>query len=149
VVGTGPEGSDLAALRATEGVTVENRWVPDGEISDLIGWADVVVLPYVEASQSGVAPAAIAAGRLVVGTRVGGLAEQLSNARLARLCEPDPTSFSAVLRDLLRELPEPALLQPPESHQCWQDFARKLLDHVAQPMLERPERRGGNATCAG
>ncbi len=79
VVGSGPESDALAALRSTPGVTVENRWVPDEEVAALIAWADAVVLPYVEASQSGVAPGAIAAGRIVVATRVGGLTEQLSD----------------------------------------------------------------------
>ena len=87
---SGPERTELDALRATPGVTVENRWVPDGEIPALIAWADAIVLPYVEASQSGVAPGAVAAGRFVVATRVGGLAEQIEDYRLARLCDPRP-----------------------------------------------------------
>ena len=46
VVGSGPESAELAALRALPGVTVENRWVPEDEVGALIGWADVLVLPY-------------------------------------------------------------------------------------------------------
>jgi glycosyltransferase involved in cell wall biosynthesis len=138
VVGAGPESSELAALRATAGVTVENRWVPEGEIGDLLAWADVVVLPYIEASQSGVAPAAIAAGRVVVATRVGGLLEQLGNESLARLCEPHPASLAMVLRELLHELPKPTLPRPPDPHHEWHEFASQLLDRVAQPVL------GGN-----
>jgi glycosyltransferase involved in cell wall biosynthesis len=135
VVGTGPECNDLDALRATPGVTVENRWVPDNEISALIAWADVVVLPYVEASQSGVAPAAIAAGRIVVGTRVGGLAEQLRDKSLARLCEPHATSLALVLRELVQELPNPALSPITDPGRDWEDFARAMLAQVIQPVL--------------
>jgi glycosyltransferase involved in cell wall biosynthesis len=135
VVGTGPESSDLDALRAMPGVTVENRWVPDSEIGALIAWADILVLPYVEASQSGVAPAAIAAGRVVVGTRVGGLTEQLSNERLARLCEPNAASLAMALRELLRELPEATLPRPTDPRLDWEGFARDLLDRIAQPVL--------------
>ena len=105
VVGSGPESAELAALRALPGVTVENRWVPEDEVGALIGWADVLVLPYKEASQSGVAPAAIAAGRLVVSTRVGGLIEQLRNEELATLCDPDAASLASVLRNLLDAAP--------------------------------------------
>jgi glycosyltransferase involved in cell wall biosynthesis len=79
VVGQGPERPELAALRALPGVTVENRWVPDAEIPDLLGWADGLVLSHREASQSGVAVAALAARRLLVATRVGGLAEQVGD----------------------------------------------------------------------
>jgi glycosyltransferase involved in cell wall biosynthesis len=135
VVGTGPESTDLDALGAMPGVTVENRWVPDSEIGALIAWADILVLPYVEASQSGVAPTAIAAGRIVVGTRVGGLTEQLSNERLARLCEPNAASLAKALCELLRELPRPTLPRPTDPRRNWEEFARELLDHIAQPVL--------------
>jgi glycosyltransferase involved in cell wall biosynthesis len=128
VVGSGPESAELAALRALPGVTVENRWVPEDEIGTLIAWCDVLVLPYREASQSGVAPAAIAAGRFVVSTRVGGLVEQLDREPLAQLCEPDEASLAAALRALLLapsgEQPGPA---PADPRLAWRDMAEQLL----------------------
>jgi glycosyltransferase involved in cell wall biosynthesis len=128
VVGSGPESRDLAALRALPGVTVENRWVPEDELGPLFAWADVLVLPYKEASQSGVAPAALAAGRLVVSTCTGGLAEQLSGERLATLCEPDAASLAAALRGLLRSPPcgQPALARV-DPRWAWRDAAALLL----------------------
>jgi len=66
VVGSGPESAALDALRACRGVTVENRWVPESEIGALLAWSEAVILPYREASQSGVAAAALAAGRPVI-----------------------------------------------------------------------------------
>ena len=98
VVGQGPESSDLAALRRLPGVTVENRWVPEGEILGLLGWADALVLSHREASQSGVAAAALAAGRFLVATRVGGLAEQAGDNPGALLCEVSADSLAAALR---------------------------------------------------
>ena len=100
VVGSGPESPDLARLRALPGVTVENRWVPEDELGRLLGWADAMVLTHREASQSGVAAAAVAAGRWIVSTRVGGLAEQLEGERLAILCDPDAASIAAGLASL-------------------------------------------------
>lgn len=113
VVGAGPESPDLARLRALPGVTVENRWVPESELGHLLGWADAMVLTHREASQSGVAAAAVAAGRWIVATRVGGLAEQLQADPLAVLCAPDPASVAAALaslpaRDTPPHLPTPA-----------------------------------------
>jgi glycosyltransferase involved in cell wall biosynthesis len=67
--------------------------VPEQEVGTLLAWADAVVLSHREASQSGVAAAAAAAGRWVVATRVGGLAEQLKDAPNARLCAPEPGSL--------------------------------------------------------
>ncbi len=95
VVGSGPECAELNALRAVPGVTVENRWVPEHEIGALLEWSDALILPYRQASQSGVAAAAIAAGRPVIATRVGGLREQLAAAApTAVLCEPDAASLA-------------------------------------------------------
>jgi glycosyltransferase involved in cell wall biosynthesis len=101
VVGQGPEGPELAALRRLPGVTVENRWVPEAEISDLLGWADGVVLSHREASQSGVAAAALAARRILVATRVGGLVEQAAGDPAAILCDADAQSLAAGLRAMV------------------------------------------------
>jgi glycosyltransferase involved in cell wall biosynthesis len=132
VVGSGPETEELAALRALPGVTVENRWVPEDEIAALIAWCDALVLPYREASQSGVAPAVIAAGRFVVSTRVGGLAEQLDGASLATLCEPDAASLATALRALLHmPLAERGSGAPANPSQAWRDMAERLLSRAA------------------
>ena len=54
-----------------------DRWLSDSEIINLILASDVVVLPYIEASQSGIIPLATSLNRPVVITPVGGLAEQV------------------------------------------------------------------------
>ena len=100
VVGQGPGSAALTRLAAMPNVTVENRWVPEIEVADLLGWADGLVLSHREASQSGVAAAAVAAGRRVVATRVGGLAEQLGDEPLATLCEPDAAAIAAAIASM-------------------------------------------------
>jgi glycosyltransferase involved in cell wall biosynthesis len=105
VVGQGPDSPVLDSLRRMPGVSVENRWVPEAELGDLLGWADAVVLSHREASQSGVAAAAIAAGRWIVATQVGGLAEQLRDYTLARLCPPAAEPLAASIGSLLIDPP--------------------------------------------
>ena len=105
IAGAGPESAVLDRLRSLPGVTVENRWVPEGEVGALLGWADALVLSHREASQSGVGAAALAAGRWVVATRVGGLAEQLEGMPGARLCAPDAAALQAALVSLLDDPP--------------------------------------------
>jgi glycosyltransferase involved in cell wall biosynthesis len=107
IVGLGPDSPVLAALQALPGVSVENRWVPETEMGDLLAWADAVVLSHREASQSGVAAAAIAARRWIVATRVGGLVEQLENEPLARLCAPDGEDLAQAIGSLLNDPPPP------------------------------------------
>jgi len=131
IVGSGPECEELATLRGLPGVTVENRWVPEDEIGELIAWSDAIVLPYREASQSGVAPAAIAAGRYVISTHVGGLAEQLCHSPMATLCEPNVGCLTAALRDFIDAPPEArSAIVPVDPRLAWRDMAQQLLAKV-------------------
>lgn len=104
VVGEGDAEALAPGLGALPGVAVETRWVPEAEIPVLLAGADAVVMPYREASQSGVVSMALALGVPVVATPVGGLAEQVADGvtgalaqgaapaplaeALARLCDP-------------------------------------------------------------
>jgi glycosyltransferase involved in cell wall biosynthesis len=135
VVGSGPASETLAALAALPGITVENRWVPEAEIGALIAWADALVLSYREASQSGVAAAAIGAGRWVVATRVGGMVEQLAQEPMAWLCDPDEVS----LAESLRALTERASAEPPERDAilAWRHAASRLLSDVHTVIRQR------------
>lgn len=121
VVGSGPDSPELGRLRARADTTVENRWVPEDEVGAVLAWADALVLSHREASQSGVAAAAIAAGRWVVATRVGGITEQLAGEPLARLCQPTPDGLAGALRGLLDSPPTPAAA--PDSARAWSEVA--------------------------
>jgi glycosyltransferase involved in cell wall biosynthesis len=128
IVGSGPEGPALDALRALDGVTVENRWVPEEEIGEIIAWADALVLPYREASQSGAAAAAVAAGRYIVATRVGGLVEQVQDYGLTQLCEPTAVGLASALREILLERAVPVHHAAPAPRlETWEGFAEALL----------------------
>ena len=111
VVGQGPGSAALSALSRLKRVTVENRWVPEAEIPALLGWADGVVLSHREASQSGVAAAALAARRYLVATRVGGLTEQAGEDPAAILCEVSAAGLVAGLRQML-VAPVPSVARP-------------------------------------
>jgi glycosyltransferase involved in cell wall biosynthesis len=128
VVGSGPEFPVLDRLRGLPGVTVENRWVPEQEVGAILAWADALVLSHREASQSGVAAAAIAAGRWVVATNVGGIAAQLEGREAARLCAPEPQALATALKALL-ENPPPA--PPPEDiAAAWRQVAEDLVGQI-------------------
>lgn len=126
ICGEGPPSSALSRLAAMPGVSVENRWFGDAELPALLSWAGGLVLPYREASQSGVAAMAIAAGRQVLATNVGGLPEQLGGLPGALLCAPEAGAIAAGLEELLsrlREAPMPADTLPAS----WHDFAAAVV----------------------
>ena len=81
IAGPGDMSPYLSILRDLPDITVDNRWIPEGEIAPILADADLVVAPYVEASQSGVIATAFASALPVVATPVGGLIEQISNEK--------------------------------------------------------------------
>ena len=137
VVGEGPHTPTLEALARLPGVRVENRWVPEDEVAGLVAWADAVVLPYREASQSGVAAIALAAGRWVVATRVGGLVEQFRGETMALLCEPNAEGIRACLLRLLDDPPAPPAVAPDPAG-LWLEMARSLSRQI-EPLLPGPQ----------
>ena len=129
VVGSGPESPVLDRLRAMQSVSVENRWVPEDEVGALLAWADGLVLSHREASQSGVAAAAVAAGRWLVATRVGGLEEQLRNEPMALLCDPTPASLAAGMARLLAG----EVVVPSSANDCqsaWRGVAQAMVTEI-------------------
>jgi glycosyltransferase involved in cell wall biosynthesis len=83
---------------------VHNAFVSDEQRTELFAQASVVVLPYVEASQSGVVPVAYAAGKPVVATRVGGLPEAVRHGETGLLVAPgDEGALADALVELLRD----------------------------------------------
>lgn len=90
---------------------VRNRWIEDAETAQLFLDADVVVLPYSEASQSGVLNLAAAFGKPVIVTDVGELRATVEPNRLGLVVPPDdPRALAEAIvtlaerRDLAAEL---------------------------------------------
>ena len=76
LAGRGPEIERLGAdFEATGHARLLPGWLKPADAVALIQQASVVVLPYLEATQSGVVAAAFANGRPVVASRTGGLVE--------------------------------------------------------------------------
>ena len=82
----------------------------DAEVVALFASHHVVLAPYRSASQSGIVPLARSAGRLVVATKVGGLAEGFSEGIDGELAAPDdPSAFAdAIQRAIDRVGDEPS-----------------------------------------
>ena len=98
---------DLAPLRtAADGARSTVRWaarfITDPEIPALFRRADLVVLPYRAADQSGVLYTALAFGNAVIASSVGGFPEVAAHGDALRLVPPgDAPALEVALRELL------------------------------------------------
>lgn len=96
--------------------------------------ADVVALPYENATQSGVAARAMGVGCPCVATPVGGLPEQVLHERTGRVArDMTPEAFANALRSVLTDTTGyPALVQEnlalAAGERSWRAFARALLE---------------------
>lgn len=87
-------------------VRLDDRYVPNDEVGAYFCAADVVVLPYVEATQSGVVTLAAEFSVPVVVTRVGGLPEAVLDGRTGLVVPPgDAAALADALATALGDSP--------------------------------------------
>lgn len=110
------------AGRFGERVSLDDRYVPDEEIGDLLGDHHLLVCPYRSATQSGLVPLAFAAGRPVVATDVGGLAEVVVDGKNGELSTVDPGAFAAAIERADARL-EDLALGAAASAPSWREYA--------------------------
>jgi glycosyltransferase involved in cell wall biosynthesis len=92
-------GGDPRSLAAL-GVRLDARFIPDSELPGYFRRADLVVLPYLQADQSGVLFTALAFGKPLLLSDVGGFPEIAATGAAHTV----PAGDSAALRSALREL---------------------------------------------
>ena len=105
IAGRGDDPAALSGLMGDPGrYDIRHRFIEDLEVAQLFLDADVVALPYVEASQSGVLNIAAAFGKPVVVTDVGELRATVEPNRLGLVVPPrDPQALAGALARLAAE----------------------------------------------
>lgn len=83
-------------------LNVISEYLPENDVAKLLETHEILILPYKEASQSGVLCLGIDAQMVMVITKVGGLREQLNESEAAWV-EPSVDSLRAGLRKLIEE----------------------------------------------
>jgi glycosyltransferase involved in cell wall biosynthesis len=120
------------AVRAPGTVRFVDHFVTDPEIPAFMRRADIVVLPYRNIEQSGVLYTALAFGRPLVLSAVGGFPE-VAELGAARLVPPeDPEALAGVLQGLLedpaqRERLAAGALGAARGHYSWDEIGRKTV----------------------
>lgn len=90
----------IGQLGLHEHVRLVDRYIANEEISLYFSAADLLLLPYVSATQSGIAQIAYAQEVPVVATRVGGLLDVVKHGQTGYLVEPaSPTAIAEAVID--------------------------------------------------
>ena len=132
IVGRGPDlDRHRSCIAQLPSIELDEAFVPAAQVSGLLREARAIVLPYRDATQSGVVTNAFAAGVPVIASRVGALVDVLDDGSNALLVPPsDPERLAdAIARlaaddDLTRRLARGAAATA-SSLLAWSDIARE------------------------
>lgn len=97
VAGGGELTNEELKLAGQPDIVILNRFIDDGEMAWLFNHAAAVVLPYIEATQSGVLAMAYHYGKPVICSNLPGLAEFVEDGATGRLCEDENALSQALL----------------------------------------------------
>lgn len=136
----------IRRLGLSDVVTLEDGYVPNERVSLYFSAADVVVLPYRSATQSGIVPIAYQLERPVICTDVGGLAEVVEHGRTGLICPPlDVEALAQSVIRFYEEDLEDALvagIREKRIEYSWDRMAQAVERMIEGMTLatERPER---------
>ena len=110
-----------------------NKQLSDVEHQSLLIQHDILILPYLEASQSGVIPAGISAAIPMIVTKVGGLTEQLTDEE-AVFVEPTVPDLKQGMSTLINDASRyqsiyKALLRKRE-YLTWHNISMRIQDFM-------------------
>jgi glycosyltransferase involved in cell wall biosynthesis len=143
IAGRGEESAYGPMLRNLPALHWENRWIGEDEIGDMLREADLLLLPYREASQSGALAAAEYAALPAVATPVGGLAEEIEAYGTGVVAEA--VTGEAFAQAVMKLIESPALYaacsaaaaETAQGPKSWETIAG-LYVGFAQQLLEPP-----------
>ncbi|WP_082468242.1 glycosyltransferase family 4 protein [Leifsonia sp. Leaf264] len=121
-------------------------WIPEQDVDGIVGSFDVLVLPYISASQSGVLAVAAGLGVPAVVTPVGGLVEQiarLGGGLVAR--EVSPEAIAEAVGDLLSDNSlyaalSNSALNSAGSSMSWDQSLRPIVTAMTSPNHNKGDR---------
>lgn len=111
-------------------IEIINRYLPDLEAAKHLERCDVVIMPYLSATGSGIVPLAYHYEKPVIASRTGGIPDVVVSGSTGRLVEPGNVEDIAAAIEYLLEggtLVDPAAMAQMRAKLSWTTYARALL----------------------
>jgi glycosyltransferase involved in cell wall biosynthesis len=119
-------------------INIINKYIPKDQVCELFSRCRALVLPYREATQSGIVPIAYAFKKPVIATVVGGLPEVVKDGQTGFLVQPDrPKQLSDACsrmindRAIARQMGQNGYRFLKE-HMSWTDISDKIISEAYQ-----------------
>ncbi|MDR1632403.1 MAG: glycosyltransferase [Dysgonamonadaceae bacterium] len=122
---------------AKERIIVKNYYIEDKDVPVLFSAADVLVLPYKSATQSGVLPVAYHYETPVVATDVGGFREAIEQAGSGVVCSSNAKALAEGIGEIFRTGQEKFLanIRLERENLSWDSFATALVEFAERLLL--------------
>lgn len=135
IAGKGDFSPYQAAFDNLRNVKLMNYMIPDEEVMSFFRGNNVItVLPYKDATQSGVINLAAQSGSLVISTNVGGLPEQLDDGKAGILTEPTVQGLVDAMKKGIENKQDDqhriAYAKAKVGTLTWKKLAEKLLHQI-------------------
>lgn len=144
-----PYREQVRQLGLSDAVHFHNGYVPNDQMATYFSAADVIALPYLEATQSGVAQLAIGFERPMIGTAVGGMSDAIHHGENGLLVPPGdaPALAEAIVQFFDQGLAEPfaRVIRTSKDSASWQPLVQ-LIEELAQPLAEPASEHAPAAT---
>jgi alpha-maltose-1-phosphate synthase len=135
IAGEGNMDPYLVLLREInkENIEIHNYFIPDNEVPIFFKRAKCIVLPYIEASQTGIVPIASAFKKPVVASNVGAISEIVENGKTGILIKPNNSDSLAesigylLNNNTVREKMGEAAFQKMTNELSWEKI---ILTHI-------------------
>jgi glycosyltransferase involved in cell wall biosynthesis len=130
-----PYKKEVKDLGLGDRVRFVDRYVPNEEVALYFSASDVVALPYLSATQSGIVQIAYGFKKPVVVTEVGGLREVVSDGETGRLVPPgDPGALAEAILSILNHESQETLEENIEVFRerfSWEEYVNLVEELVA------------------
>ena len=128
-----PYLQQIEKLNLQNKVMVCDDFIPNNQVSTYFCASDVVIQPYLNATQSGVTQIAYYYNKPMIVTNVGGLAELVPNNKVGFVCEVDKEQIVQAIFNYYTQQKEQAFAQAMEHEKqrfTWPNLCNQLLNLV-------------------